>query len=356
VSSVRGEPSIHKFIFMTTPFRSGSALTTRMLNANSQVCMTTDKLKFFLFCYKPDVPLAERYVEETVSNVAYRLRHRFKLQIDARECLSILETQPLSYASLYATLVSEMHKHHSKPIIGEMESLSWRNIPHFLRMFPDGKAMMIVRDLRDVVVSFKKHTIAPGNDYLIALFNVVDAMDHWLLYQKRYPGRFFGIRYEELKANPEREIRKVCGFLEIDYEPGMLNENCWKEDTGERWRNHQISSFYSEGDYQNPVGRWRRLITQEELFLCEWIGWSQMHAFGMEREGKSTSQEMFNRAIEMLMSSELLRECFKKWCETGYGVQRYPLDPTNPAYWDKDDVVDLSAFENQALEAGGVAE
>jgi len=31
----------------------------------------------------------------------------------------------------------------------------------------------------------------------------------------------------------------------------------------------------------------------------------------------------------------LLREAFKNWEKTGKGVEKYPLDPTDPKTWDK---------------------
>jgi len=72
-------------------------------------------------------------------------------------------------------------------------------------MFPNNKALLIIRDLRDVVVSFKKRTIAPANDYLIVFFNVIDAIDHFIKYQNNFPDRFHRIRFEKLK-----KILKMC--------------------------------------------------------------------------------------------------------------------------------------------------
>ena len=325
-----------RHIFISNPFRSGSALTSRMLNAHSLVGMTVDKLKFFLFCYTRDTPLTLQSAERLVGDVVDRLSIRFKIQIDQTACLGYLVQQPLNYATLYTALTNELFKGQNKTIVGEMEVIAWRSIPDFLEMLPNGKALMIIRDLRDVLVSFKKLTFAPGNDYLVALFNCIDAMDHYTEYQKRYPQQFYGLRFERMKADPQGEMEKVCEFLEIDFEPNMVDPSRWKGDTGQPWENHKTSSFYDSNDHQIPVGRWRRRITPEEWFMCEWIGKKQMEALEIPCEGEPVSQETFNKAIEMLMSSPLLRECYKHRCETGKGVQRYPLDPKKPSNWQKD--------------------
>ena len=329
---------------MTNTHRSGSALVSRMLNAHSKINITMDKLKFFQFSYQEEREFNQTNMKSILDETSFRLLNKHGIKINSQRCWNSIKNKRISYANLYASLINEISVE-KKPILGDKESMAWRNIPTILEMFPESKVLMLIRDLRDVVVSFKKNTIAPGNDYLMALFNVIDAIDHFLKYQEKFPKNFYGLRYEEIKASPEQEMKKVCAFLKVDYEPNMVKEDHWKGDRGEPWGNHQVSSFFKEGNYHKPVGRWRNLITPEDWFLCEWLGRKQMQDFGIPLEGKPVSQEVFDRAIKKLMSSELLKDCFKKWCETGEGDQRYPLDPTNPKNWQKDHVVNLDAFE-----------
>ena len=336
-----------KIIFQTTPFRSGSGLLNRMLNAHPKIGAVDDNTKFFWFCHNRYLPLNEKNILKLLQDEAYRLLHRFNIKIDAGECFEEIRKQQFSQAVIYKTILLNIFKDHPNEIILDKETLSWTKIPIVLEWFPDSKALLTIRDIRDVVVSFKKMTIAPKNDYLIALFNVIDAMDHFLKFQEIYPDRFYGVRYEELKINPESEIKKICKFLEIDYDARMLDENNWTDYRGKKWANKKESSFYSSGDHLNPMGRWRRRITEEELFLCEWIGKKQMQNFGLKFENKKVSQEIFDRAIEMITSSELLRECFKRWCESGGGVERYPLDPTKPKNWDKNAIRNPEAFHEK---------
>jgi adenylylsulfate kinase len=326
------QPSIH----VASPFRSGSALFGRMLNAHSQIALLHDDIKYFRYCYNRYLPLTENNVKKMLDDLAHRLLTRYKIKVDVQACLDTIKQQPIiDDASIYSTILKHLLDSHNKKIIGEMESSSWTKIPLFLDMFPNGKAFLIIRDLRDVLMSFKKVTIAPGNDYLIALFNVIGAMDYFLDCQKKFPDRFYGIRYEALKENPEREIKKVCQFLGVEYEPGMIVEDNWTVYDGDKWGNTVVSSFHKDGDSKNPVGRWRKLISPEELYLCEWIGRKQMQAFNMKFEGNPVSQEVFDTAIKMVTSSSLLREVFKNWCDTGTGVEKTPLDPHDPKTWDK---------------------
>ena len=95
--------------------------------------------------------------------------------------------------------------------------------PHYLRI------IYIVRDPRDVAVSFYHHNIKAGNiteDYSIADFvprfinGEFDAKwgswsDHvlsWMLLRRNSPG-FLMLRYESMKEQPEAELAKVSAFL-----------------------------------------------------------------------------------------------------------------------------------------------
>ena len=342
------EKSNSPIILQTGHFRSGSAMVSRILNAHSKISMAQDKFKFFRFCYKRYDPLDGESINKMLSDLNQRFYGRWSLSIDEQKCLREITKNKNTYQSIYTTVLRNLYADEDSPIIGEMEGSVWRNIPDFLTLFPNGKVLLLIRDLRDVVVSFKKITFAPGNDYLVSLFNVIDAMDHWLKFEKLYPNRFYGIRFEKIKLNPEPEVRNICKFLGVSYEPGMLNENNWKDLTNGgwgKWENRAVSGFHKEGDSKNPVGRWRRLISEEDLFLCEWLGREQMNKFSFELEGGVSDSSVLKKAMEKIMSSQLLIDCFLNWVKTGGGVTRFPVDPLDPKNWNQDLISNPQVFK-----------
>jgi len=334
----------YQYLFMSSVFRSGSALLSRMINAHSEVEVTDDKLKFFLFTYQEGLPLTPKTLKYKIDEAALRLKNRWGITIDHGWCYKSVLNNGVSYGELHRVLTQAVANRANKKIIGELQGMSWRSIEYFLNENPKGKSIMIFRDLRDVVCSFKKSTIAKGDDYLIALFNVIDSMDHYVKYQRQFPQNFLGVRYEELKESPEKVAREVCSFLDIEFEYDMLDSKNWSDNVGGKWANRKVSSFYDVKDHINPVGRWRKIITEEDLFLCEWLGREQMKRFDMVPEGKRVNQEIFDNAIRKLNSSPLLRDAFRNWTITGSGMQKYPLDPTNPKYWDKNEIVNSEFF------------
>jgi len=85
----------------------------------------------------------------------------------------------------------------------------------------------LIRDGRAVAASFRrKH----------AGMNIWKAARRWrhdYLKNIRRLNRFpstavLPVRYEELKSNPEKEVRRICGFLRLSFEPQMLEY--WNQD------------------------------------------------------------------------------------------------------------------------------
>jgi hypothetical protein len=96
------------------------------------------------------------------------------------------------------------------------------HIPALADLFPDAVFVHIVRDGRDVALSLI--------DVEWGVATVTDAAEMWLSYVEagRTSGRLLGsdryreIRYEDLVAEPERELRRLCTFLRLDFEANML--------------------------------------------------------------------------------------------------------------------------------------
>jgi hypothetical protein len=84
------------------------------------------------------------------------------------------------------------------------------------------------------------------------------------------PENFMLVRYEALVQNPERLVRKICRFIGENFEDDMLNIN------------EANSSFQlgQQGIYSSSVGRWRGLLTNEEVYIAQKITKHRMLEFG----------------------------------------------------------------------------
>jgi hypothetical protein len=102
-------------------------------------------------------------------------------------------------------------------------------------LLPEARFVHIIRDGRDVALSVRPLWFAPGP-------TVEDAARDWA-------GRIEGtraacarcrhaieVRYEDLITSPEAELRRVCTFLDLAFEPHMLS---WHENALARLVEHE---------------------------------------------------------------------------------------------------------------------
>jgi hypothetical protein len=87
--------------------------------------------------------------------------------------------------------------------------------------FGKPRYIYLYRDGRDVVLSFTKAVIGDKHPYVIA-HKWAELQRLCLQHRERAPERVFSLCYEELIADPEAVLHRLCPFLGIEYQDRML--------------------------------------------------------------------------------------------------------------------------------------
>jgi hypothetical protein len=91
------------------------------------------------------------------------------------------------------------------------------------RVYPRARYLVLTRHPLAVWSSYVEsffdgdHEVAHAHNPLLERY--VPAIARFL---RERPVPLLPLRYEEVVAEPEREMRRVCGFLGLDFEPGMV--------------------------------------------------------------------------------------------------------------------------------------
>jgi len=88
--------------------------------------------------------------------------------------------------------------------------------------WPEARIVRIVRDPRDAAVSLTK--VPFGTPSLLTNLSVLARMNEAAADFYRESSRALTVRYEDLVASPERELRRICGFVEVEYESAMVED------------------------------------------------------------------------------------------------------------------------------------
>ncbi len=137
---------------------------------------------------------------------------------------------------------------------------STARLPLWLRVFPELRVLIALRDPRDVVLScyFQNILLNRTNVNFLSLERIAKhyagLMDIWLTVREWEGFSWLEIRYEDLVAGLEKEGRRVTEFLGLS----------WHEDQARFYEKSQAKQLYSptyqdvtRPVYARSVGRWR---------------------------------------------------------------------------------------------------
>lgn len=107
----------------------------------------------------------------------------------------------------------------AKPLFGEKTPADTHCMPQIEAHLPEARFIHIVRDPRDVVLSLRRTTAGQSVERTAQIWvDMVSAARA----SAASVAHYHELRYEDLVLQPEAELRKVCGFLNLDYSSHML--------------------------------------------------------------------------------------------------------------------------------------
>lgn len=152
------------------------------------------------------------------------------------------------------------------------EQILWR--------FPEARIIEVVRDGRDVCVSY--NALAQQQPW--ARIGTAGAMRQWKqcvewgeLIRERpsFSNRVHTVRYEALKADPQRSLQQVFEFANLEWNEIQIEQIVKQTD---------ISRVTQKGDGQyvrsGSVGDWKEQLSEAEISLCHNIAGEQLVRLG----------------------------------------------------------------------------
>jgi hypothetical protein len=145
-------------------------------------------------------------------------------------------------------------------------------IPAAVRIFPEAKFMIALRDPRDVCLSCFMQSLSPNpiSSSFLSLEGTVtqylSVMGFWRTLLPRLRNPFLEVRYEELVDNLEGTSRKALGFLEVPWDERVL-----------RFDEHARSKSLGSPSYaevikpvnKRAIGRWQNYRRHLDPYLAK---------------------------------------------------------------------------------------
>lgn len=133
----------------------------------------------------------------------------------------------------------------------------------------------LYRDGRDVALSFKKVMVGHKHTYHLAKKWQEDQEKGLGLFNKLGSKRVIQVSYEELILNPETQMRRLCEFLNIDFNPIVFDfynskDSVQTAESGEMWRNVRKPLL------KNNFNKYSTEMTYEDILMFESVARSTL--------------------------------------------------------------------------------
>ena len=205
--------------FIVGSARSGTTLLRLMLNAHPAVAVPPESR----FITELRSGTAEVEVTDFLNRLAsHRQFAAWDLPIEAVEN-EIGQIGRIPYADAIAAAYVAYARVHGKSRWGDKTPRYVEHIPEIAALFPDARIIHLVRDGRNVALSYADVPFGPktiGSAARLWRRRVLTGREHGgVLGENRY----VELRYEDLVEDPEGRTKALCEFLHLDFDAGMLD-------------------------------------------------------------------------------------------------------------------------------------
>ncbi|HUJ56843.1 MAG TPA: sulfotransferase [Gaiellaceae bacterium] len=205
--------------------RSGTTLLKEMLDRHSVLAIPTES--YFvpqLWDRHGEHPARDAFLDD-VGRLA-RIREWGVTPEAVAERLPAEPTFAQAIGAVYRAYADLL----GKPRYGDKTPSYMQRLEVLERAFPGALYVHLVRDGRDAALSFLAMKRRPRFNWARprGLLSFAAQWRRELAAARRFgarlgDGRYLELRYEDLVGDPERELRAVCGFLGLEFEPALLD-------------------------------------------------------------------------------------------------------------------------------------
>ena len=286
-------------------------------------------VKYLRFGFAKYCPiLEERNIDKLIDETHCRVNTRWNIQFEVGLAKEIGISNGGGYAGFYDGIMTAIMFRYAerKTEWTEKIAVMWSGIPAFLNMFPNGKVLHVHRDPRSVMASYKNMTNEPGYAYLDTIFNYISSIQHLKNYKEKFgKNRIMEVKSEDMAFDPESELRKICSFLEIDFEKKMLDPQKFAMVLGEPWETN--TSFRGKIiGFPKPHEKWREFLEPNEILLLETLTQPYLSELGYEGM-KSGYPDAFETNFSPFLSDKYIGPKLEAFIRTGLGSEGYRTDP-----------------------------
>ena len=295
--------------FLLASERSGSNFITKLLNGHSNICGPSTKhiinpVARNLFRYEPLT--RKPNWDELLRDMHNLMQVKFSFwkKTFSLDELSLL-SQPGDVPTLIKNIFYEEARANGKQHVFVKENHVYEFITFLLLNFPESKYVYLVRDPRDMALSWKKSSNNPGGVVNAARQWKKDQQSNMLIHNQLVKlSKAFLVRYEDLISDSVYWLKDILTFLGVPYEDNILK---FYEDEITRKNAANLEAWHNLGKsiISENKNKYIKELNEKEVMAVEKLCFFEMRHLGYEPEFTADNLERFtNDELEEFESFE----------------------------------------------------
>jgi hypothetical protein len=257
--------------------RSGTTMLRIILDRGPDAAIPPESM----FLTDVELPLADD-PQVSWQSLMYEVWHHPKVRLwdlpgDAPVVPSDLAPADAARFVLAAPFEAYARKH-GKPRWGDKTPHYVHHVDQLLGIWPDARFVVLVRDGRDVALSLKRMPFGPNNAWAAAQW-WARGIRAGETAARAHPDQVMTVRYEDLVHDPATWVGAVCRFLDLRFEPDMLD---LQHADRSRIVADQKSWFPTlfDGINERAVARWQREMPPRDQAVFASLAHDELASLG----------------------------------------------------------------------------
>ena len=292
-------PFEQRACFIAGQAKSGTTLLVALLDSHPELLVLPEETAYFPTVLTKYAPRGRRaqfdyLTKQSLSNVLFggpcKWGKRNYARFPREKFFETFERAAFDPASAQEELLLLMVKAYAATLGRSLDTITrWvektpanrNHISAILTRFPEAKILVTLRDPRAILAA----QIALEKTRQTGRFSTYYVIAHWRVGAKlarhiregEVPG--FVVQYESLVRQPARTMEEVCAYLEIDFDPDTV---LVPTKVGHFWSGNSAARVNFSDISTEPVTRWERELSEDEIGWVEWHCRDLMPQFGYE--------------------------------------------------------------------------
>jgi len=273
-------------VFIVGMSRSGTTLLSRMLDAHSEIAILPETWWYVVLdrlgCIEEfsDPWQTSLFFHEVWENLK-------SYQDPAARVVALAAAKEPRYLGPTARILEKLGQAYATErnarIWGEKTPAHALWLPQIRDLFPRARVLFMVRDPRDVLVSYDDRW-DEGRRHTEYVSNTAALLKHYLSHLLHRPGfppeQIRWVRYETLTSQPQAELEQICRFLNVAFEPTMLTFYRRHANVEREMVDGKHHALLKKPATTEKIGRYREAFTLSQIALAERLLGDEMRSLG----------------------------------------------------------------------------